>query len=182
MKNKKMILKYGLIIVIIALLVVCGIILTKKDNENGKTIETMENKVGLEVSYDIIVEIKGEVKHPGIYTLPKDTRIQDLITVAGGLTVDADSSSLNLASKLSDGMVVVVPTKQQTSNQNNDKININSASVSELCSLPGIGESLAQRIIDYRNTNGFFSTTEEIKNVSGIGDALYNKIKDYITI
>ena len=177
-----MLLKYGLIVLVIILLVFGGIVLTRKDNESGKTIETMENKVGMEVAYDIIVEIKGEVKHPGIYTLPKDTRIQDLISLAGGLTVDADSSSLNLASKLSDGMVVVVPRKSTTSEQKNDKININSATISELSSLPGIGSSLAQRIIDYRTTNGFFTSTEEIKNVSGIGDALYNKIKDYITV
>ncbi|MBO4666799.1 MAG: helix-hairpin-helix domain-containing protein [Bacilli bacterium] len=181
-KNKK-VLKYVVICLVIVMLVIGGIVLTKKDEENGKTIETMENKVGLEVNYDIVVEIKGEVKHPGIYTLPKDTRIQDLINVAGGLTIYADCSTVNLASKLSDGMVVTIPTKNnELSVSTQGKVNINTGSISELMTLSGIGESLAKRIIDYRNANGNFKSIEEIKNVSGIGDALFNKIKDDITI
>ena len=178
---KKKVLRVLIIVLLVGLLIVGGVFLTKKDEENGKTIDTMESKVGLEVVYDIIVEIKGEVKHPGIYTLPKDTRVQDLITIAGGLTTSADSSNLNLASKLTDGMVVVVP-KKDSSQTSSQKININTATISELSTLPGIGESLAQRIIDYRITNGNFKSIDEIKNVSGIGDALFNKIKDNITI
>ena len=180
--KKKVIIKYIIIILIAVLLIIGGIVITKKDEENGKTIEAMQNN-NLEIVYDIVVEIKGEVKSPGIYTLPKDTRVQDLITVAGGLTVNADTSSINLASKLSDGMVVVIPKSgSDTSSKTQGKININTATVEELCTLSGIGTSLAQKIVDYRTQNGPFSSIEDIKNVPGIGDALFNKIKDNITI
>ena len=180
--NKKNIIKYIIIVVVTGGLIIGGIFLTKKDAENGKTIETMQNNVGLEVNYDIVCEIKGEVKHPGIYTMPKDTRVSDLIQIAGGFTIDAESTSLNQAAKLSDGMVVVVPKINNNEATVDTKININTASLSELCTLPGIGESTAQKIINYRITNGYFKSIEEIKNVSGIGDALFNKIKELITI
>ena len=180
--NKKNIIKYIIIVVAIIGLVIGGIFLTKKDAENGKTMETMNNNVGLEINYDIVCEIKGEVKHPGIYTMPKDTRVSDLIQIAGGFTVDAESENLNQAAKLSDGMVVVVPKASDNNEGTSSKININTASVSELSTLPGIGESIAERIINYRATNGYFKSIEEIKNVSGIGDALFSKIKDLITI
>ena len=181
-KSPKKILKILVIVLIICLLVVGGIVLTKKDEKSGKTEEKMINNSGLEIAYDIVVEVKGEVKHPGIYTLPKDTRVQDLITVAGGLTVDADTTNINMAQKISDGMVLVVPRIGNNTNNSQNKVNINTASLAELCTLSGIGEATAQKIIDYRTTNGPFSSIEEIKNVSGIGDALYNKIKDHITI
>ena len=183
MKNKKSLIKIIVIVLIICALVVGGIVLTKKDEEKGLTDSLNPSGPGLEVVYDIVVEIKGEVRHPGIYTLPKDTRIQDLISLAGGLSSDADTSSINLASKLTDGMVVVIPKKSTANNLGpQDKVNINTATITELCTLAGIGEAIAQRIINYRTTNGFFTSIEEIKNVSGIGDALFEKIKDNITI
>ena len=182
-KKNNAIIKYIIIILVGVALIIGGIVLTKKDKEDGKTIATMENKSGLEVVYDIVVEIKGEVKCPGIYTLPKDTRIQDLVNLAGGLTPNADTSSINMASKLNDGMVVVIPAKGSNVNkETTSKININTATLEELCTLSGIGKSTAQKIIDYRTSNGYFSSIDEIKKVSGIGDALFNKIKDNITI
>ena len=181
-KNKKTFIKYGVIILVVGLLIVGGLVLTKKDEVDGKMVDTTDNNYLLDIVYDIVVEAKGEVKHPGIYTLPKDTRVQDLINLAGGFTVDADTSSINLASKLSDGIVVNVPAKHSNASNSETKININTATVTELCSLPGIGEAIATRIVDYRTINGYFSSIEEIKNVSGIGDALFEKIKDNITI
>ena len=178
--NKKSLIKYGVVGLVVAGLVVGGIVMTRKDEEKGKTTDTSVKT--LEVVYDIVVEVKGEVKHPGIYTLPKDTRVQDLINVAGGFTVDADSSSLNLASKLSDGMVLVVPGKNESSTSIYTKVNINTASINELCTLNGIGEAIAQKIVDYRTINGRFQSIEDIKNVSGIGDALFEKIKNDITV
>lgn len=180
--NKKTLIKYGVIVLIIGLLIIGGIFLTKKDASDGKTIETMNNETGLDLVYDIVVEIKGEIKYPGIYTLPKDTRVQDLIVVAGGLTNDADDSALNKAQKLVDGMVVIVPRKTSNEQTPQNKVNINTAGIEELCTLSGIGEATAQKIIDYRLINGNFSSIEEIKNVSGIGESLFNKIKDNITI
>lgn len=178
--NKKSLIKYGVIILVIIGLIIGGIVITRKDEEKGKTVDTSVKT--LEVVYDIVVEVKGEVKHPGIYTLPKDTRVQDLISIAGGFTVDADTSSINLASKLNDGMVVVVPKKNDGSSYIDTKVNINTASISELCTLNGIGEATARKIIDYRTINGRFQSIEDIKNVSGIGDALFEKIKDDITV
>ena len=181
--SKKSILKYSLIVVLIALFIVLGIVLTKKDEKEGKTLDTMNQNLGLDVNYDIVVEIKGEVRHPGLYTLPHDTRVQDLISLAGGFTVDADTTTINLASKLTDGMVLVIPKKNSgVVNDVGSKININTATINELCTLNGIGEAIAQKIIDYRLNHGYFKSIEEIKNVSGIGDALFNKIKDDITV
>ena len=181
--GKKNIIKYSLIVLMILVFIVLGIVLTKKDEKDGKTIDANNQSLALDINYDIVVEIKGEVRHPGLYTLPYDTRVQDLISLAGGFSVDADTTTINLASKLVDGMVIVIPKKNSgVVSDVGSKININKATISELCSLDGIGESLAQRIIDYRLEHGFFQSIEDIKNVTGIGDALFNKIKDNITI
>lgn len=109
--GKKNIIKYILIIIFITIFIILGIVLTKKDEKDGKTVDLINQNLGMDVNYDIVVEIKGEVRHPGLYTLPHDTRVQDLISLAGGFTVDADTATINLASKLVDGMVLVIPKK-----------------------------------------------------------------------
>lgn len=176
--DKKVIIKYGIIVLVVALLVIGGIALTKKeDKKPDNTLNNYNN-----ISYDIVVEIKGEVNKPAIYTLPSDTRLQDLVNLAGGFTSNADTSSVNLAAKLTDGMVIVIPSKLDYTVPVNNKININTATITELISLNGIGSSTANKIIEYRNSHGLFTSIEEIKNVSGIGESLFNKIKDSITI
>ncbi|MCR5023337.1 MAG: ComEA family DNA-binding protein [Lachnospiraceae bacterium] len=140
------------------------------------------------------VYVTGAVKNPGIYEVPSDTRIFQVIDKAGGFTEDADAEALNLASQVQDGSVIRVPDiSRETGNEaaNEDAyetvsdsglININTASLTDLTHINGIGESRAQAIISYREENGPFGTIEDIKKVSGIKDGLFNKIKDQITV
>ncbi len=136
----------------------------------------------------VVVHVAGQVVNPGTYKFSSDKRVDDAIKEAIPLP-DADLDSLNLAELLKDEQRIFVPslvvqenTKGVSSSQGNDLININSAEQAELETLPGIGPTLAQRIIEYREVNGGFKTIEEIKSVSGIGDKRFEDIKDKITI
>lgn len=124
------------------------------------------------------VEIKGEVKNPGIYTVKYDATIHDVIVIAGGLLETANTDTINLARKVSNEEVIVISKIEE---KEMELISINSATQEQLESLPGIGPSIASRIIEYRTTNPFLSL-EDIKNVKGIGDKMFNKIKDYICL
>ena len=120
----------------------------------------------------------------------KGSRVKDVIELAGGLTSDSDTSNINLAKIIEDEMVININSVNDNSgnnysmNSNNlsDLININTASLEQLMTLSGIGESKAKSIISYREENGNFKAVEDITKVSGIGQALYEKIKDYITV
>jgi len=145
---------------------------------------------------EIVVHIKGEINKPGIYKLSRDSRLYELVEEAGGLTDRADIKNINLAIILRDQEDIYLPAigevvegPQQQINQQrspqqvaNNKVRLNYASKEELKGLPGIGESIADRIIEYRNQKGSFKTIEEIKNVSGIGDKRFEDIKDRITV
>lgn len=147
----------------------------------------------------IIVHIDGEVLNPGIVYLTENSRILDAINASGGLTDIADSSKINLAYSLKDGQKVHIPSIYDEdvsyitddagmdvivpdNASNSSLININNASAKDLEILPGIGESTALKIVDYRNKNGNFKTIEDIKNVNGIGESKFNMLKDYICI
>lgn len=122
------------------------------------------------------VEIKGAVKNPGVYTLKFQGTISSLINASGGLLENGDDSSLSYTQVLKDKDVIVIPEKKEQ-----PKISINSATQEELQTLSGIGPSIASRIIEYRKNNTF-QTLEQIKEVKGIGDGLFNKIKDDICL
>lgn len=122
------------------------------------------------------VEIKGAVKNPGVYTLKFQDTILSLINASGGLLENGDDSSLSYTQMLKDKDVIVIPEKKEQ-----PKISINSATQEELQTLSGIGPSIASRIIEYRKNNTF-QTLEQIKEVKGIGDGLFNKIKDAICL
>ena len=153
----------------------------------------------------VIVHITGAVNKPGIVKLKEGSRIEDAIEAAGGLTEDSDISNVNLAYILDDGIKIRIPTIDDEQNKNEESyisqdsgqgvildneslfslgsiVNINKANQTELETLPGIGPSLAARIIDYRESKGKFSKIEDIKNVTGIGDSKYNSIKDLIKV
>jgi competence protein ComEA len=155
----------------------------------------------------IVVHVIGAVPRPGLYEFIEGARVQDAIDAAGGLLASANTSAINLASLLQDGQqlnipyksgsepveneteTVELPTSDANSSSNNsdentdvDLVNINTATLEELDSLPGIGPTIAQRIIDYRNENGPFNTIEDIMNVSGIGPATFEEIQDLITV
>ncbi|MFM1905495.1 MAG: hypothetical protein RIT32_291 [Actinomycetota bacterium] len=139
---------------------------------------------------DVFVHVVGEVKKPGVYDLPANSRVIDAIDAAGGATKDADLTSVNLARILFDGEQILIgnlsdPATSSSSSQNSatpGRVSINTATVSQLDQLPGIGPVIASRIIEYRQQNGPFRQLTDIKNVSGIGDALYDKIKDSISL
>ena len=145
-------------------------------------------------SNNIVVYICGAVKQNKVITLKENSRICDAIDAVGGLKDDADLTNINLAYILEDGEKIYIPKKgeiiqesinsldSQSSSNKNNKININKASQTELESIPGIGPSTAMKIINYREENKKFNSIDEIKNVSGIGDAKYEKIKNYICI
>ena len=144
----------------------------------------------------IIVYITGAVPRPGVYALPQGARVQDGISAAGGFLAEADTELINLARPLGDGEKMdipyiegaspVIPTapvgEEIPSGPDTDLININTAAQFELETLPGIGPTTAQKIIDYRNDNGPFVAIEDIINVSGIGPVTFERIKDLITV
>lgn len=138
----------------------------------------------------ILVHIAGAVEKPGIYQLPQDSRINDLLIMANGLTQDANrawfENNVNLAQKLIDGQKIYFPKtgEQLVSNPQagNSLVNINTASLEELESLPEIGKVTAQKIIDYRQENGQFTSVEDLLNVPGIGDKSLEIIKNFITV
>lgn len=142
---------------------------------------------GTTVAY---VDIVGEVKSPGVYKVNSETRVFQVIELAGGPTENADFNTLNRAEKVYDGQKIIVPAKgeatdgsgQGSAYYDDGKININIAESSQLQTIPGIGPAKASRIIDYRETVGRFNSIEEIMNVSGIGEATFQSIRDYIKV
>lgn len=143
----------------------------------------------------IIVEIKGQVKNPDVYTLDENSIINDLITLAGGVTENADLSSINRAKKLQNHEMIYIADKNEASIAQNSMadpsehsvmseslVDINTAEAEQLKTLNGIGDSKAKSIIEYREQNGGFKSIEEIKNVTGIGEKMFEKIKDNITV
>ena len=171
--------------------------------DSGKETETPET-LDNEPPENVVVYVCGAVVNPGVYELSEGSRIDDAVIAAGGFSEDADRTYVNLAARLSDGSKLQIPTISETSDETLAKeiesfdtgdngyksgasdgsglININTASQTELATLPGIGEGIAGKIIKYRDENGSFKSIEDIMKVSGIKDKLFSKIKDQITV
>lgn len=141
----------------------------------------------------VIVHITGAVPRPGVYALPQGARVQDAISAAGGFLSEAEKSQINLAALLEDGAKLDVPFLEGASPLlatpgptvvavTTELININTASAADLDTLPSIGPTLAERIIEYREQNGPFISVEDIINVPGIGPGNYERFKDMITV
>lgn len=130
----------------------------------------------------ITVYVSGAVVMPGIYSLPEGSRVHDAVQAAGGFAEGAESAEINLAKLLEDGEQIDVPGILIANRLSYGRININTASAAELESLPGIGPSAAQAIVDYRNEHGLFISVQDILLVPGIGPATYDQIKDYLTV
>jgi len=155
------------------------------------TSNYISNKKSTETN-TIVVYICGAVKESKVITLKENSRICDAIDAVGGLTEEAVLTDINLAYILEDGEKIYIPKKGEelqnssspsyNTNEKTTKININKATQTELETIPGIGPSTALKIINYRNENGKFLKKEDIKNVSGIGDAKFESMKDFISI
>ncbi|MFY1048565.1 helix-hairpin-helix domain-containing protein [Apilactobacillus sp. 1-1-2] len=147
-------------------------------------------------SGELYIDVKGEVKHPGVYQIPSNSRVTDVIKEAGGFKADADEQNVNLAKVLNDQDVVVVNKKgaagsssfassnntTTSSSANNVKVNLNTADLNELQKLDRVGEKKAQKIIDYRNQHNGFHSIDEIKQVSGFGDKTFERLKDSLEV
>lgn len=250
--------KYKYFFIVLLILLVLIVCFLKKDNDiiyEQPNIEIMENNYDNEqieevVEKNIMVDIKGAVKNPGVYELKENDRVINAIDLSGGLLENADTTKINLSKKLIDEMVIIIDTKKEETIKNecncpivedskkednnkdevidntdnkedlqdiqndalieeknaeikndvtidketdiekelevekdnqNKKISLNTATKEQLMTLPGIGESKALAIIEYR-TNNLFKSIEEITNIKGIGNSIYENIKEYITI
>ena len=150
-----------------------------------------DEKAGNRHDEKIFVDVKGAVKHPGVFETTKDKRVKDLIEEAGGLLDDADTATLNLSQKVKDQMVIYVLKHGEkpkqisdggSSSSNTDVININTANKERLMKISGVGKTKAEAIISYREKNGDFKKKEDITKVRGIGKATFEKIKDKIEV
>ena len=205
-------LKQRKIIIIIVILVIIFIgwkfygSLNNTDIENNDFLvnDTKEEKKNdNEEEETMAVHVTGEVKNPGVVKIKEGSRIEDIIKAAGGLTENADITNVNLAYVVEDGMKIRIPSSneekdiedyitedsckgvimsEESSNSSSIIININTANEVELEQLPGIGPSISSKIVEYRNKNGKFKSIEDIKNVTGIGNNKFDKIKEYIKV
>ena len=181
------------------------------EKDNNSSTKSIDNKNidntsvnNIEEKKTIVVEIKGEVKSPNVYSLNEGSRVNELIDKAGGLTQEADIDNINRASLVSDGQCIIIgnvnsteeekaamvniPTSSGgaqssgTSTSEDGVVNINSGTLEQLQTLTGIGEAKASAIIEYRESSGGFKTIEDITKVSGIGDKTFEKIRDRLAV
>lgn len=164
-----------------------GVSFSNISNETNNKDERAENRH----DEKIFVDVKGAVKHPGVFETTKDKRVKDLIEEAGGLLDDADTSTLNLSQKVKDQMVIYVLKHGEkpkqisdggSSSSNTDVININTANKEQLMKISGVGKTKAEAIIAHREKNGDFKKKEDITKVRGIGKSTFEKIKDKIEV
>lgn len=171
----------------------------------GSNVETEIEEAGSPDARppEMYVHVAGAVKSPGVYRLKPGDRVIDAVAAAGGATAEAAPDALNLAAPVSDGERVYVPTRREaaqagpahqptygsgsatspsTGTSRPRVVNLNRATAADLETLPGIGPSLAQRILDYRRDHGPFRTVEELQNVSGIGPKKFEELRPYVTV
>ncbi len=205
--KQKMLVIIGIIIV--AIVIILYYINSTKDIYNYEELvseeEGQEEKIENDEEEKIIVHVTGAVQNEGVVEVKENARINDVIYAAGGLTDDADLDNVNLAYVVEDGQKIYIPSKldnneniddgnvvlqspgknvikEEETGESSGLVNINTADKMKLQELPGIGSSTAEKIITYRKENGKFKSIEDIKNVSGIGDAKFEMIKKHICI
>lgn len=157
---------------------------------SAESVEEEEESVSEErqtEKQEIYVDISGQVEKPGVYIVSDGTRLYEVIEKAGGLKKNAEMDQINRAEIVTDGQKIVIPEKGETIAASGGAaasglININTADSMALQEIPGVGPATAEKIIAYRTENGRFASKEDIKNVSGIGEKTYEKMKDKITV
>lgn len=199
-------LKKNFLFVIIVLIVISIVIIlkfqetksnyTEDENDILDLLEKEESNLELtseniEEETTYIVDIKGEINRPGVYEVNTTSRVNDVIQLAGGFTDEADQNFVNLAQKVQDEMVIIIPKIGEehqilsgSSNMTIDdsRVNINQASKEELETLPGIGPAKAQAILDFREENGSFKEVEDLLQVNGIGEKTLENLIEYIDV
>lgn len=144
-------------------------------SNQSTTNQHSENQFG-----EVVVHVAGEVNQPGLVKLPTGSRVMDAITAAGGFISPESVGNLNLAAHLEDGQLIYVGPDSQA--PNDSRINLNTASVSQLEDLPGVGPVMANRIIDWRTKHNRFSSIEELQEVEGIGPKLFNRLRELVRV
>ncbi|MFD2133612.1 helix-hairpin-helix domain-containing protein [Pseudogracilibacillus auburnensis] len=196
-------IKRHLVMIIVAIVVLGGIFYMKKEEpldvqteaDFEQAIELVDEEVEAEqLDTSIIVDIKGEVQKPGVYEVDQHVRVSDAISIAGGFTEDADQTQMNLAQRVHDEMVIIVPKEGEeiiavstpgettTTDEDRNKIRINQATLEEIQTLNGIGPKKAQAIIDYREEHGSFQSVEDLIEVNGIGEKTVENMKESIIV
>ena len=202
--NRRSYIYLGIIVVLVGGIICINYLSSNTYDSINNDIAFVDEEItttGIDDDY-FYVDVKGEVKKPGVYKVHDGMIVNDVITLAGGLTKNAYTNNLNLASKVVEGSVIYVYKKSEVTTTkttvltssykytipvntepiiSDGLININTASKEELLTITGIGESKADQIIEYRKNNPF-KTIDDIMNVSGIGESLFAKIKEYITV
>lgn len=193
----------------LAVVILCGVLylfsgirddsdIVVTEGFSDKEVETATNPPHLKESDSsnrtgkIYIHVCGEVKKPGVYTFSTEPRVVEAVKKAGGFTGKADRFSINQAEKITDGTQLVIPAKgkkesrKKTENagsiDQSGKVNLNTALKEELMTLSGIGESKAAQILSYREENGAFQKIEDIMNISGIKEGIFNRIKNQIVV
>lgn len=198
--------------VIIKIVVLIAVVLTScSDKAGGRMIKegpeitenpsvsenpVMDNTDKSTEKTEVYVQLCGAVNNPGVYKVEDGLRIFEVIDIAGGMSADADSDSINLTCEVTDEMKIYIPRIGESESNDlnesaewncddktdNQKININTANEDELTKLPGIGQSRAKAIVEYREKNGRYNNIRDIMNISGIKQAMFDKIKDLISV
>ena len=189
---KNLFIKLALIITFI-IIIIYNFFISKNSYSEINSLESIvenstENKIELDENNKIKVYIAGEVNTPGVFELDEDSRVEDAIASAGGLTNLANIKNINLALIIEDGEKIYIPNINDNDiidysaqeSPKSSKVNINKADVSELQNLPGVGVSLAEKIFNYRKENGNIKKIEDLKNVNGIGEKKFEALKEYI--
>ncbi|MEK4147250.1 helix-hairpin-helix domain-containing protein [Robertmurraya sp. FSL W8-0741] len=196
--------KYLAIVVVLAGLFSYYLFSSGASNDNerveeswGSSAEPLQEELSdieEQEDHDILVDVKGAVRRPGVYRASAGDRIKDVIESAGGITEDANPDATNFAMRVTDEMVVYVPKIGEEeaigegslmdggTDSANQKININKATAPELETLPGIGPAKAEAIIEYRESNGPFKAIEDIMSISGFGEKTFEKLKESIVV
>ncbi|WP_058307389.1 helix-hairpin-helix domain-containing protein [Gracilibacillus massiliensis] len=194
-------IKNWYILLLVIVLVIWILVEPSNDSEDNNIAllgeagdENIESEVHDEVEeveeITYMVDIKGAVEMPGVYVVSEVDRVQDAIEQAGGFLQDADVQRLNLAERVYDEMVIYVPTVGEVedgagkigSSAVDNKIKINTATMEEIQTIPGIGEVKAAEIVKYRETYGRFEAIADLMNVSGIGEKTVEKMEEYVRV
>lgn len=201
LSNKKLLIKVAAIAVMLAVAFFVFVLSGNRGPEELPVSESApqasaEGEAGEEAEEPetIIVDVGGAVNTPQVVELKADSRVADAVSAAGGLKSNADMAGINQAAFLSDGEKVYIPAKGETiseaaglqadsgSGGQKSKVNINTATELELQALNGVGPATAEKIVDYRKNNGYFKKPEDLKNVNGIGDKTFEKLKEQIMV